>query len=246
MNKETQHQAIKAKRFFTKNRFLSIRKKRLKPIFSRHPDIEKMSFVNWRFDGHEIQNLMCMADGYLDSAIILARECVKDNTGKRADIIIFPILTSVNHGIELYLKALIWMLNKLLKRPSRIEGRHNIDQMYRNLKSKINEYSGQGALKEFEFATHELQAYIHELFSKTNATPKDDKMDFSRYPFSNKYENHFYVEAQGTVEIDLVNFIKRFTLIKRRLRSVSSFLFYEKLLDILVKEEEFKKHFVNG
>lgn len=168
-----------------------------------------------------------MADGFLISSIELAKRCWMDNDDKKADILIFPILTNANHGIELYLKGIMWTLNKLLQLETKIEGKHNIDQMYRTIKSKIKKYGGLEKVKNFERLTFELSSYIEELTNKIRSTPKDDKMDFSRYPFSNKYENHFYVDAIGTVEIDLENFISRFEEIHRVLDEVIDWLYEE-------------------
>ncbi|RZK15153.1 MAG: hypothetical protein EOO43_15445 [Flavobacterium sp.] len=54
-------------------------------------------------------------------------------------------------------------------------------------------------------------------------------MDFSRYPFDNKYYNHFYVEQIGNVEIDLENFVKRFSTIHESLESLSDYLYHIEL-----------------
>jgi hypothetical protein len=202
----------------------------MQPIFSRNPDYNKIAFLNWRIEnGDDIQNLLNLAEGYLDSAIELAKLCLVDNEDKKADILIFPILTNANHGIELYLKAMIWTLNKLLNIDKKIEGSHNIKQIFQNLKSKIRIYNGNISLKEFNKSTMELEDYIKELFDKIEATVIDDKMDFSRYPIKNNYDKHFYVEALGNVEIDLENFVKRFEIIKEKLETMSDFLFYQEL-----------------
>lgn len=67
------------------------------------------------------------------------------------------------------------------------------------------------------------------MFAKIQATPKDDKMDFSRYPLSNDYENHFYVNEIGNVEVDLENFISRFELVYTKLENLSAFLYDQEL-----------------
>ena len=100
----------------------------------------------------------------------------------------------------------------------------NIDQMLKMIKSKIRRYAGLKELRDFEKNTLELESYINELTTKIHATSKDDKMDFSRYPFNNRYENHFYVDAIGTVEVDLENFILRFEGIHSMLIEISDWL----------------------
>lgn len=188
-----------------------------------------MAFLNWRMDHSDIKNILNLADGFLLSAILLAKKCLANNHDKKADIVIFPILANANHGIELYLKGMIWTLNKLLGNNSKIEGKHNIQQIFKTLRSKIKEHEGQGKLKAFDLETKELSDYLVELCNKVKATPRDDRMDFSRYPFSNKYENHFYVDGLGNVEIDLENFVYRFKRIKNKLEIISDFYYYQHL-----------------
>lgn len=202
----------------------------MQPIFSRNIDFNKIAFLNWRIEsGEDIRNMLNLAEGYLDSSIALAKHCLDDNEDKKADILIFPILTNANHGIELYLKAMTWTLNKLLNIEKKIEGGHNIKQIFQTVRSKIKLYKGNLSLKEFNASTKELENYINELFDKVEATPKDDKMDFSRYPISNDYDNHFYVDVIGNVEIDLENFVSRFEIIKEKLETMTDFLYYQEL-----------------
>ncbi|MBK0382875.1 hypothetical protein I5M32_07870 [Pedobacter sp. SD-b] len=202
----------------------------MQPIFSRNEDYTKIAFLNWRIDKwSDILNILNLADGFMTSAIELAKLALHNNDDKTADILIFPILTNANHGIELYLKALTWMLNKKMGEETRIEGLHNIRQIYATVRSKIKNYGGDISLKGFLEKTQGLDNYIEELFAKTNATGKKDKMDFSRYPFDNKYENHFYVDQIGNVEIDLENFVERFTEIHESLEDLTDFLYYIEL-----------------
>jgi len=203
------------------------RTKKRKPIFSRNIDIERMAFMNWRIEpGYDIHNLKNIAEGFFDSAIELADACLTDNKHKRADILIFPILTNVNHGIELYLKSIIWMINGIAGSNERFESTHNIKHIYKTLQSKIQAYKGPLRIEDFNEATCSLHEYINELFEKTKATRKKDKMDFSRYPFDLSYEDHFYVLYSGTIEIDLENFVERFTIIKMQLNHLFGFLYY--------------------
>jgi hypothetical protein len=206
----------------------------MKPIFSRHSDINKMAFMNWRMsdDDSGIRYFINLADGYLSSSIILAKQCLISNSGKQADILIFPILANANHGIELYLKALVWMLNRFLKNETKFEGRHNIDQIFRMVKAKVKQSGGSTELKDFQAGMNELETYINELVQKIEATAGDDKMDFSRYPFTKKSDKHFYVDRFNNVEVDLENFVSRFEIIKEKLSDVS-----EHFYDLLDEDE---------
>ena len=194
----------------------------MQPIFSRHEDTNKMAFMNWRMsEDSAISHFISLADGYISSAIILAKQCLISNSDKKADILIFPILTNANHGIELYLKALMWMTNQMLKSKAKIEGRHNIAQIFRMLKSKIKALGGASELRDFEEGMVELENYLEELIVKIEATAKNDKMDFSRYPISKDYEGHFYTDRMGNVEVDLENFVRRFEIINDKLREIA-------------------------
>lgn len=199
------------------------------PIFSRNQDFDKTAFLNWRFDSdNDMVHLLNLAEGYIDAAILLVNCSLADNRDKKADILIFPILMNANHGIELYLKALIWLLNRLLGNESKIEGKHNIKQIYQTVQGKIKQY-GKPSLKDFNAATKGLKLYLNELYEKVNAVSKDDKMDFSRYPLSNNYSEHFYVRTYGNIEIDLENLISRLTDIKTSLETFTDYLYYQEL-----------------
>lgn len=200
----------------------------MQPIFSRNATVDKIAFLNWRMAQETtIRYFMTLGEGYLSSSIILAKQCLIFNRNKQADILIFPILATANHGIEMYLKAIMWSLNIALGSGKRIEGRHNLGQMYRMVKSKIKKLAGPDELRKFEEGMTELECYLDELSAKIEATQMDDKMDFSRYPISNKYENHFYVDRLENVEVDLENFVKRFEIISSKLGSIAEYFYDE-------------------
>lgn len=202
----------------------------MQPIFSSNPDYTKTALLNWRIEnGNDILNILNLAEGYFEASISLAKLCIESNRDNRADILIFPIFTNINHGIELYLKAMTWTLNRLLDNGRRIEGGHNIEQMYQTVKARIKDYSGNQSKKESENSTNELKEYIKELFDKIQPNKNNDKMDFSRYHLTNNYVNHFYVDEIGNVEIDLENFIRKFEIIQENLKSISDDLYHVKL-----------------
>lgn len=201
-----------------------------KKIFSDNEDINKIAFLNWRTSKHEnIGNMLALAEGFLDSAIQLAKDCINSNDDKKADILIFPILTNANHGIELYLKSLIWTLNRLLKTEMKIEGSHNIQQMYKTVEAKIKSFKDSDWHSHFRSQNLNLTEYIEELFDLISVTGEKDNMDFSRYPLTNKYENHFYIDSLDNVKIDLENFVERFERIKESLDERASYFFYQEL-----------------
>lgn len=110
----------------------------MKRIFSYNDDIDKNAYMNWRTDKHEpIHNMNIIADGYFESAILLAKSCLVDNRDKKADAIIFPMLFSVNHAIELYEKSICWSLNILLGNKSKFKENHDIRGNWFTKKQKI-------------------------------------------------------------------------------------------------------------
>jgi hypothetical protein len=202
----------------------------MKEIFKGNDDISKTAYLNWRITKHEdIGNMLLLADGFLSSAIELSKKCIQDNKDKKADVLIFPILMNANHGIELYLKALIWTLNKLTNSTLKIEGSHDIRQMLQTVLSKIEMRKDRDLLKHFNKQNQNLFKYIDELFSLIAPVGNKDNMDFSRYPITNKYENHFYVECLDNIEIDLENFVLQFEQIKESLDERASYFFYQEL-----------------
>jgi hypothetical protein len=112
------------------------------------------------------------------AAVQLAKAALADNRRKTADITIFPMLMNANHGIELYLKGMTWMLNLLMGSPNRIEGSHNIQQIYDTVRAKLKGYKGNLSLKEFDEVTANLRDYISELNGKLQPNGKKDKMNF--------------------------------------------------------------------
>lgn len=183
----------------------------MKAIFSGNIDFTKSAFLNWRTSSNkDIDNFIVMADGFLRSSVELAQTCLTSNSDYKADALIFPILHNANHGIELYLKAFIMTLNELLNNNRRERG-HNIQQFLQTVKARIKDYGGAEELKYFNYETKMLQLYIAELFTLTNGSTKDDKMDFSRYPLNNANINHFYIDELDNVTVDLENFIEVFT-----------------------------------
>jgi hypothetical protein len=202
----------------------------MRPIFTANDDFRKSAFLNWRTSSNaDILNILVLAEGFMSSAIELARLCLQNNDDKKADMLIFPILANANHGIELYLKAFLWTLNKLMKSDRQIEGGHNIQQILQSTKARLKEYKGQSSLNDFNKETEGLEQYIDELFAMIKATPKHDKMDFARYPISDKYENHFYIDELDNIQIDLENFVNRFEKVHVALDNITSYFFYQEL-----------------
>ncbi len=52
-------------------------------------------------------------------------------------------------------------------------------------------------------------------------------MDFSRYPFDQKYMPHFYITEFENVVVDLENFVHRFKEIGENLRLISIYYLFD-------------------
>lgn len=200
--------------------------KKYKNIFSRHDDINKMAFITWRMDEENIVNLFNLADGYFISTQKLCNELIMNNQDKKADIVIFPILMLFNHGVELYLKGLIMTLNNQIGNNRKLDGTHNLSQLFNVLCARIKDLEGQKESNKFIDANNNLKSYIEELMMKIEPTNKNDKMDFPRYPFTKKDGNHFYVDTRSNIEIDLVNLRERTIEIIRNLEQYADYFYF--------------------
>lgn len=204
----------------------------MKNIFSCNIDINKTAYMNWRTDKHDpIKNLLVLADGFMTSSLLLSKEALEDNYNKRADIIIFPILFNANHAIELYLKAIAWTLNALLKKQYKTEQGHNIKQIFNTVKSRVYEFETDKERRlQFKKLTQNLSHYIDELMEKISdkeSKKNQNNMDFSRYPFDSKYITHFYIDTYTNVTVDLENLVKRLTEIGSNLKSIAEHYLYD-------------------
>lgn len=193
----------------------------LQPLFSRNEDYQKIAFMNWRMtQGAELASMLNMADGFMMSSTEIANRCIDDNRNKEADILIFPAFANAIHGIELYLKGINWALNDLNGSRQKIEGKHNIKQIFQTIQGKIK-LKGPGELKAFNVQMRGLSTLIDEIYQRAGSTAKDDKMDFARYPFSRDEGDHFYADEWTNVEVDLENFVHRISSIHSTLKEFS-------------------------
>lgn len=201
-----------------------------KEIFSRNEEVSKMAFLNWRMDSDDVLNLFNLGDGYFLSTQILCDRLIASNKEKEADIVIFPIFMSFNHGIELYLKGLTLTVNQLLGVERKLDGTHNIKQLFDVLKSRVKDLDGQKKTNEFINDSSNLTEYINELIRTIVPSDKNDKMDFCRYPFTKRDGNHFYVDTWSNIEVDLENLKERISAISQKLEQYADFFYYERLL----------------
>ena len=185
-------------------------------IFKDNASIERTAYMNWRTrQDQPIYDMLIIADGYMKAAIMLGKNCLEDNRDKKADIVVFPMLFSANHAIELYLKAINWSLNILLNKNEIFCGGHDIRQIWNIVKKRISEFEiDKNKRKQFKDKTKKLEDYISELYEKIdkehNAHVKIKNMYFSRYPLNSDNEEHFYIENKKNEVVDLEMFVEIF------------------------------------
>lgn len=219
----------------------------MKEIFSGNGDVEKTAYMNWRTQRFDhIHNMIVIAEGFSDSALLLVKETLKDNRDKKADNLIFPILFNANHSIEVYLKAICWTQNQLLEKVDQFPPNHNLEILFNNVVQLENELNS-GSKAVFHEMLSQLQAYIHELYGKIERTViKKGKektihdITFCRYPLNNdNLVPQFYINTFDNVVVDLENFLSVFKSIFDNLDSLS--MHYLSLLEGK-QEYEYEAH----
>ena len=217
-----------------------------KDIFSYGDSIETTAYLNWRTMRHSsLLNMSVIADGFMKAAILLAQEILNDNDDKKADVIVFPMLFSANHAIELYLKQILWAQYIILDMDEKhkIEGDHDIKLLYDSVSNReddvLKKYpDGVETKKGFNQLMKNLKTYIDELYPKISLDDGKGNlkthMEFSRYPFSSKYEDFFYITDSNNVVVDPENFIVRMTEIGKNLDMIAGY--YQYLVEIKMEK----------
>lgn len=172
-------------------------------IFSYNNDIEKNAYMNWRTDSKEKgYNIYVVAQGYATAANILIKEILRDNTDKKADKLIFPILYNINQAIELYEKSIIVILKEIEKEEYNIPNSHDIKQHFNEMSANIKKHEAKTKGLEKHFKV--LSNYIDDLYRFIKVDNKVE-MDFSRYPIKPNGDNYFYIEDKDNVTVDIEN-----------------------------------------
>lgn len=207
----------------------------MKEIFSYNGDIEKNAYMNWRTQRYDhIHNMIVVAQGFSDSALLLVNTILKDNSDKKADNLIFPILFNANHSIEVYLKAICWTQNQLLDKNDTFDGNHNLEGLLKKVVDLENELNSSNDITVFYEMLSKLKAYIYELYGKIERTVQDKKgnnkiihdITFCRYSLNNDLEPQFYINTFENVVVDLENFLTVFKGIFDNLSSLSTHYLY--------------------
>ena len=205
-----------------------------KKVFSYNIDINKTAYMNWRMSKYsKLNNMINVAKGYHNAALILTKDCIEDNIGKKADIVIFPIIFNANQAIELYLKSTMWSINILLGTKDTFVGKHDVWQIFTELKPKVEKFEKSNKtvenVEKFRSFTENLVEYLNEvkeLAEYDDGKRKRDGMEFPRYPITVKKDNHFYVDTYDNVVVDMVNFFERFSEILENLNAIADYYYY--------------------
>lgn len=177
--------------------------KNLDTIFQYNSDINKTSYLNWRtgFTHNSRQQFVIIGEAYFSTAYNLLQQCLLNNSDKKADSWIFPIMFNIVHGTEVYLKAINAILSIVLNKTRGVsEGGHDLKALCGTARNLIIQYKNQNKNKttsEMYEAIKLVENFILNIYAKT------DDMTFARYPLAKNKEGHFYIESFDNEVIDL-------------------------------------------
>lgn len=183
------------------------------------------AILNYRLNQNDEKiNLSVMADGFFKASLILTRECIEKDTLNDKDVVIFPMVFCLNHGIELYEKSIIYYLNDILDNKDTYKRGHDIYNLWEDIKKlrnklDIEELSALGFEENEECfleKTKVLEDYLKETTTLNTSTclVKNKKklylkeitsFDFPRYSKNSRGENQFYLKNKNNMFIDLEN-----------------------------------------
>ena len=177
--------------------------KKLETIFQYNADINKTAYLNWRTQCTftKRSKFIVMGEAFFSTAYNLIQQCILDNSDKKADSWIFPILFNIVHGIEVYLKAINVSLSFTQNKDRKItEGKHDIKGLCKTAKNLIIKFKTEKKNKTTEemfVGIKVVERFINNIYEKT------EDMSFARYPFSSKEDKQFYVNSTQNEVIDL-------------------------------------------
>lgn len=162
-------------------------------IFQRNcNDFDKTVIMNWRVGKNDHQSIRLgeIGDGYLLASRNIVASFNSDE--KDGDILIFPALFNMMHGVEVYLKAMIINLEYIVHDrwgdPGNI---HWLKDLYKTVEQLIQQHE-QDALKELE----PVKQIISEIYDQT------EQMDFARYPLTSRKKPQFYIDTYKNISVD--------------------------------------------
>lgn len=158
------------------------------------------AFLNWRFDDamgendknnpvQIINDNFEMGKAYMANAVLgLYSILYNGNRYYVADMLVFPILFDVWHGVELWLKSSTNAIYFFIHSEEKLNNNHGIYEYLNILKCELSRLNMN---KSIEIALSELSVLIEEL-KRVNA-----HFDFARYSFGKNGEYQFYNAPLG-------------------------------------------------
>lgn len=213
-----------------------------KSVFSQGR-VENTSYMNWRTDRfNNNHNYTVLGDGFSQAAIILMDKILEDNTDKKADVLIFPIFYDIDQAIEVYIKAIINVLNELLGNQPENMTSHDIKQLFSQMKSRIEKVKS--GTKGLQKHLKPLSSYIEELYEKIYYAEDRVRgtvhMDFARYPVTTSGTQHFYITKFENEVVDIENLRKRFVEVMDCLEGLY-YMYSDMLYNLKEKEAEARR-----
>ncbi len=183
--------------------------KNLDTIFQYNTDVRKTAYLNWRtgFTETTREQFIVIGEAFLSTAYNLVQQCLFDNSDKKADSWVFPIMFNVIHGIEVYLKAINAILGVVLSKARGVsEGGHDLMGLCGTARNLIIEYKNSNkntATKEMFYGINVVKKFVENIYEKTN------DMTFARYPIAKDKQGHFYIGVFENEVIDLEAFAEQ-------------------------------------
>ena len=175
-------------------------------IFYGEKDIDytkssNYAFLNWNFDNslggkdnvsQLIQDNFVMGNAYMGNAVLsLYSILCSGNYCSTADVLIFPIMFDLWHGVELWLKSSVDAIYYILGMDNEVKKNHKIYEYLEVLEKELKKL---GMEQTVDIALPELIKLIKEL-QRVNAN-----FDFTRYSFCGKRKYQFYNAPLGEDE----------------------------------------------
>ena len=140
-------------------------------VFSDNIDIKKNAYANWRIDPNDVAaNFQVLAKGFSDAAQMLTDNALENNTDKKADSLILPIMFALDQSIELFLKAIIMKLDYIEKKTPTIDKTHDIRQLLGTMKSRIRNY--EATIKGLDEHLSYVTSYVDSLYARIQGPKK--------------------------------------------------------------------------
>lgn len=207
--------------------------KKLDTIFQYNSDIDKTAYLNWRtgFARTSRRQFVVIGEAFFSTAYNLIQQCLLDNSDKKADPWIFPIMFDIVHGIEVYLKAINAALSVVLNKERGVaEGGHDLKALCGAARNLIIEYKNQHkntTTEQMFQAIKIVDKFIVNIYQKT------DDMTFARYPLAKNKQGHFYIDTFENEVIDLEILLEQIVYVYKML----DFIYEMPELDLEIRAE---------